>query len=152
MLKAIRDFFEQKLASAQTSGPSLELATAALLVETLRADPQTSEAERATVLSALREKFGLSEADAQSLVDLAEQEVAQANDRYQFTSLINERFSQEQKIRVVEMMWRVAYADAKLSGAEQHTVRKIAELLHVTHGDYIHAKLRARAAAGLDAE
>ena len=83
---------------------------------------------------------------------VAEQEVRQASDRFQFTSLINEQFSQAQKILVIEMMWRVAYADAVLTGSEQQTVRKIAELLHVPHGDYIHAKMRARAAAGLAPE
>lgn len=152
MLKAIRDFFDQRFATGPSATPSLELATAALLVETLRADSSVDEAERAAALGALREKFGISDADAQALIDLAEQEVAQANDRYQFTSLINEHYSQEQKIRIIELMWRIAYADAQLTGAEQHTVRKIAELLHVPHGDYILAKMRARDAAGLAPE
>ncbi|HLB15689.1 MAG TPA: TerB family tellurite resistance protein [Burkholderiales bacterium] len=65
----------------------------------------------------------------------------------QFTSLINKRFSPEQKARVVEHMWRVAYADAELSAYEQHTIRKLADLLYVPHGAYIAAKLRARDAA-----
>lgn len=152
MLKAIRDFFDQRFAPGRPEGPSLELATAALLAETLRADASVSEVERATALEALREKFGLAESDARALIELAEQEVAQATDRFQFTSLINEHYSQTQKIRIVELMWRIAYADTKLTGAEQHTVRKIAELLHVPHGDYIHAKMRARQAAGLAPE
>jgi uncharacterized tellurite resistance protein B-like protein len=150
MLKTIRDFFEQRVAPAREAGPSLELATAALLAETLRADPEVSESERAAAHAAMREKFGLGEDDAARLVALAEEEVAQANDRFQFTSLINAQFTQEQKIRVVELMWRVAYADATLSAHEQHVIRKIAELLHVPHGDYIHAKMRARDAAGLE--
>lgn len=152
MLKAIRDFFDQRFAPTRPEGPSLELATAALLVETLRADATVGEAERAATLAAVREKFGLSAADASALIELAEQEVAQASDRFQFTSLINEHYSQQQKIQVIELMWRIAYADARLTGAEQHTVRKIAELLHVPHGDYIHAKMRARDAAGLAPE
>lgn len=152
MLKAIRDFFDQHLAPAGNDKHSIELATAALLVETLRADAEITPVERAAALAAVREKFDLSIEEATSLIAVAEQEVRQANDRYQFTSLINEQFSQEQKIRVIEMMWRVAYADANLTGAEQQTVRKIAELLHVPHGDYIHAKMRAREAAGLAPE
>ncbi|MEF9942805.1 MAG: TerB family tellurite resistance protein [Burkholderiaceae bacterium] len=152
MLKAIRDFFDQRLTPAGNDKHSIELATAALLVETLRADAEIAPAERTAALAAVRDKFGLSLEEAETLIDLAEQEVRQASDRFQFTSLINEQFSQEQKIRVIEMMWRVAYADAVLTGAEQQTVRKIAELLHVPHGDYIHAKMRAREATGLAPE
>ena len=70
-----------------------------------------------------------------------------ANDYYQFTSLINRHFGQQQKQYVIELMWRVAYADAELAAHENHVLRRIAELLHVTHADYIAAKMRARNAA-----
>lgn len=68
---------------------------------------------------------------------------------YQFTSLLNRHFSAEQKERIIEHLWRVAFADAKLSAWEQHLVRKVADLLYVPHSVYIAAKLRARDAAGL---
>jgi uncharacterized tellurite resistance protein B-like protein len=68
----------------------------------------------------------------------------QATDYYQFTSLINQRFTQAQKERVLESMWRVAYADAAIDAHEQHLMRKIAALLHVSDSAYIAAKLRAR--------
>jgi uncharacterized tellurite resistance protein B-like protein len=68
----------------------------------------------------------------------------QASDYFQFTSLINRHFTQEQKQRVIELMWRVAYSDASLSAHENHLMRKVADLLHITHGDYIAAKMRAQ--------
>jgi len=95
----------------------------------------------------VRDKFGLSVGEAEALVRLAEDEAREATDHYQFTSLINQRFSQEQKQRVVELMWQVAYADSELSAYEQHVIRKIADLLYVPHRAYIAAKLRARDAA-----
>jgi uncharacterized tellurite resistance protein B-like protein len=152
MLKAIRDFFEQRLdqASAAGRGHGVELATAALLVEVVRIDRETQPAEREAVLRAVHEKFGLTGQEAGTLIALAEEEMRQATDYYQFTSLINQRFTQEQKERVIELMWRVAYADAELSAHELHLMRKVAGLLHVPDNAYIAAKMRAKQAAGLD--
>lgn len=145
MLSAIRDFFDRNIGGAPTQdGHTIELATAALLVEVMRIDAETSDAERATVQRAIREKFGLSEAETSALVALAEEEMRQATDYYQFTSLINQRFTQAQKERVLELMWRVAYADAAIDAHEQHLMRKIAALLYMPDSAYIAAKLRAR--------
>jgi uncharacterized tellurite resistance protein B-like protein len=151
MLSAIRDFFEKNL-----SGPSavrdeshaIALATAALLLEVVRMEGEIEQSERDTVLRAVREKFGLAANEADALVELADAEARQATDYFQFTSLLNQHFTAEQKARVIEHMWRVAYADAELSAWEQHLIRKIAALLHVSHGDYVAAKMRAKEAAG----
>ena len=147
MLKSIRDFFDRNI--GQPGAPaaerhSIELATAALLVEVVRSDATIEPSEMQAVLRAVRERFGLSEEEAQTLLRLAEEEVRTANDYFQFTSLINRHFSQPQKQHVIELMWQVAYADAELAAHENHVLRRIAELLHVTHGDYIAAKMRAR--------
>jgi uncharacterized tellurite resistance protein B-like protein len=150
MLKAIRDFFDQRIGGAAAPGDEahrLPLATAALLVEVVRGDGGIGPAERQALLAAIDARFALAPADAAALVDLAEQETRLANDYYQFTSLINRGFSPQQKLRVIELMWQVAYADDALSAHEQHVLRKVAELLHVPHGDYIAAKMKARAAA-----
>lgn len=144
MLKAIREFFDRNVAAPDAGSHSIELATAALLVEVVRIDRETSPAEREAVLRAVHEKFGLSGAEADELLRLAEEEVRHATDYYQFTSLINRRFTQEQKQRVIELMWRVAYADAELSAHELHLMRKIAGLLHVPDDAYIAAKLRSK--------
>lgn len=146
MLKAIRDFFEQRVAAPANARPDehrLRLATAALLAEVMRLDGQ-SEAERTAVQRAVQARFGLSDADAGALVDLAEAEARDAIDYYQFTSLINRAFGAADKAHIVELLWEIAYADATLSAHEQHVIRKIAELLYVPQSDYIAAKLRAK--------
>ncbi|MGH6610243.1 MAG: TerB family tellurite resistance protein [Burkholderiaceae bacterium] len=150
MLKSIRDFFDKQIGS--TAAPaanrhSIELATAAMLVEVVRGDAKSTAEEQQAVLRAVREKFGLSDQECESLIRLAEDEVRQANDYYQFTSLINQHFDQPQKRRVIELMWQVAYADGELAAHENHVLRRISELLHVPHPDYIAAKIRARDAA-----
>jgi uncharacterized tellurite resistance protein B-like protein len=150
MLDAIREFFDSHVGASADRGDerhTIELATAALLIEVVRLDREVGPAERAVVLRAINHRFGLSGAEAETLVRLAEEEARQATDYYQFTSLINKRFTPAQKEQMIEHMWRVAYADAELSAYEQHTIRKIADLLYVPHSAYIAAKLRARDAA-----
>jgi len=151
MLRAIREFFEQHIGQAAAPAQEahrLQLATAALLVEVVRSDGGIAPAEREALLAAIGARFALAPEEAVTLIDLAEQETRLANDTFQFTSLINRSFSPSQKLRLVELMWQVAYADATLGAHEQHVLRKLAELLHVPHGDYIAAKMRARDAAG----
>jgi uncharacterized tellurite resistance protein B-like protein len=147
MLRTLKDLFNA--ATTPATAPAerehcLQLATAVLLVEVMRADPGTSAQERATVLHALQGKFTLARDELDRLVELAEQTVRTASDFHQFTSVINERFGQDMKIRIVENMWRVAYADGRIDANEHHVIAKVAGLLHVTHGEYIAAKLHAK--------
>jgi uncharacterized tellurite resistance protein B-like protein len=151
MLSAIRDFFDKHLASAQSAvggGHTLELATATLLAEVVRLDGSIDAREREAVLAAVRAQFHLDEQEAEELFRLAEAEAREATDYYQFTSLIRQRYSQEDRQKIVELMWRAAYADEHLSAHEQHVIRKVADLLYVSHPAYIAAKLRAKEAAG----
>lgn len=148
MLKSITDFFERKLAPAQATGGgarhSIDLAAAALIVEVMRMDGETTDAERATALASLSAKLGLDDAEARALVALAEEEARNATDYFQFTSLVNRHYTQPQKLRIVEIMWDVAYADARATPYEEHLIRKVADLLYVDHASYIRAKLAAR--------
>ena len=150
MLKAIQDFFDTHLAASDKPASkrhTLELATATLLAEVMRLEG-VSDQEREAVLAGVRGRFGLDEAEARELVRLAVEEARSAHDYYQFTSLIREHYSQEDRQAIVELLWRVAYADAALSAHEMHVIRKIADLLYVPHTAYIAAKMRAKAAAG----
>ncbi|MBA3771626.1 MAG: TerB family tellurite resistance protein [Ramlibacter sp.] len=152
MLRVLKDLFDyvvpRAAAQAVPDEHSLQLATAVLLVEVMRADPALCVQERLAVVSALRRKFSMAEDELARLVELAETKARTASDFHQFTSVINEGFSQEQKIRIVEYMWLVAYADGHLDAHENHLISKVAGLLHVTHGEYIAAKLRAKEEAG----
>jgi len=151
MLRTLKDLFDAIISPASpggTAGPhSLELATAVLLVEVMRAEPQLGAAERVAVVAALQRKFGLPQDELDRLVELAGEVARTASDFHQFTSVINDRFGQPEKIRIVEAMWEIAYADGHLDAHENHLIARVAGLLHVTHGDYIAAKLHAKQAA-----
>jgi uncharacterized tellurite resistance protein B-like protein len=153
MLRALKDLFDS-IAPRAGGTPAdqehaLHLATAVLLVEVMRADPDVAPAERVAVLAALGRKFPLAADELARLVELAEDRARTSNDFFAFTSTINDRFSHPQKVRMIENMWLVAYADGELDANENHLISKVAGLLHVTHGEYIAAKLHAKQALGL---
>ena len=77
-------------------------------------------------------------------MERARRETDKATSLYPFTGLINQHFSPEQKAQVVEALWRVAYADGTLDKYEEHLVRKVAELIHVSHSTFIRTKLKAK--------
>jgi uncharacterized tellurite resistance protein B-like protein len=93
--------------------------------------------------------FGLAREEADELVRLAEQASRSAGSLYEFTSLVDRELPPDQKKRLVELLWLVAFADAEKDAQEEHIVRRIAGLLHVPHPDFIDAKIRARAESGL---
>jgi uncharacterized tellurite resistance protein B-like protein len=150
MLTSIQSFLSSLFIPAANQpaheARGLQLATAVLLVEVMRCDSHFAATERAATERALRSTFGLSDAELVSLMAQAEQTAQGANDYFRFTSAMNEQFTQAQKIQVVELMWRVAYADGLLNENEHHLISKIAGLLHVTHGEYIAAKMHAKEA------
>ena len=151
MLKQIQNFFgqfiEPDLQAATPASPhALQLATAALLLEMMRMDDKIMASERATALAALSGEFDLTQAELDALVTLAEQEAKDATSYFQFTTLINKTCRPEQKVRIVEYLWQVAYADGHLDAHESHLLRKIADLLYVPQADYVAAKRRGREA------
>lgn len=151
MLRALKDIFDNfasqgnEQSSAQLDH-ALQLASAVLLVEVMRADSSMDAAERKTVVLALQNEFALSETELEQLVVLAQTQAKVIYDYQRFTGLLNDHFTQDRKIALVESMWKVAYADRELDAHEHHVISKVAGLLHVTHGQYIGAKMRAREA------
>jgi uncharacterized tellurite resistance protein B-like protein len=149
MLKSLKDLFDSLIAAPAARGRTstehqLQLAAAVLLVEVMHADADIGSAERSAVVAALTAKFALAADETERLVELAQDTARVATDLFTFTSRINDAFSMERKIEMVEHLWRVAYADSVLSAHENHVMRKIGDLLYVPHGAYVAAKQRAR--------
>lgn len=134
----------QAQAGADEVGTSL--AVAALLVEVLRADYDVGPAERQQVMHSVAALLGLQAAETQALVEEAERQIDRSHDLYQFTSQINRTYSEADKIRLLEALWRVADADSAIHKYEEHLIRRVADLLHVPHAGFIASKLRATGA------
>jgi uncharacterized tellurite resistance protein B-like protein len=151
MLRTLKELFgalqpPSQAASARAVEHTLQLASAVMLIEVMRADAHFDSAERGAVIDALRAKFALADDEVARLIELAEHAAREATDWFEFTSHINDHFDMAAKVRMVEYMWRVAYADGHLSEHERHTLWRLSDLLHVPHGAYINAKMRAKEA------
>jgi uncharacterized tellurite resistance protein B-like protein len=149
MLSSICSFFDTFLKpseqdSTKTRKHKVELACAALLLELSAADQHHDENEQKTLMHILHASFGLKDEELEQLQALAQQEARSATSLYQFTSLINEAYGYEQKVQLLHQLWQVAYADGRLDRYEEHLIRKIADLLYLTHGDFIRAKLASK--------
>jgi uncharacterized tellurite resistance protein B-like protein len=149
MINTIKTFFEKHINAVPDNPESisehaLQIATAALLVEMMRADTHISEDERRTVTDAIRSKFKLTKEETEDVLQLAEDKIWESTGYFEFTSLMNKGFSYKQKVRVIEHLWEVAFADTILDKHEEYMVRKIADLIYVSHKDFIDAKLRVK--------
>lgn len=155
MINSIKDFFSQfiepGIAASTAGSPALQVATAALLMEMMRMDNELKDEERQAITSTLQTQFNLGREQIETLMALAEQEVREANDYYQFTSLINTHCDLAQKVQIIENLWHVAMIDGHLDAHELHLMRKLADLLYIGHADYVAAKQRARQSANLPA-
>ena len=128
---------------------ALRVATAALLVEMARADFSEDTVEHEEILRVLRRHFALDIDSAKALLEQAGERAEQSVSLHEFTHLLHGQLSNEDKHRIVEMLWRVALADAELDKHEDHLVRKISELLYVSHTDLM--RLKHRVLGELDA-
>lgn len=149
MIGALKALFEPAARETEEDRQHrLRLAAAALLIETARADFTQDAAEEAVMEPMLCRALDLDAQEVRGLVTAAQARVDEATSLYEFTRVINDYCSALQKVRLVEAMWAVAYADGNLDKYEEHLIRKVAELTYVSHADYIRAKLAAQPRAG----
>mgnify|MGYP000252002776 FL=1 len=143
MINKLLAFFQQQEEKTEAHKP--ELAAAALLVEIMNADNDLSAEESDSIKGVLFDTLFITNEVAEELLASAKQEVHQATDLFQFTEVINVSYSYEEKVSLVESLWKVAYSDKQLDKYEEHMVRRIADLLHVSHSDFIQTKNRIKA-------
>ncbi len=142
MLKKLREIFNNALINPDQEDPAdrdhaLRLATAALLIEVVRADYEEDITETEAVIRQLQTHFDLTEEETLLLVEEAAQKADHSVSLQEFTRLLHENLSEGEKHSVIEMLWLIALADDHLDKHEDYVVRKVAELLYVTHGDLI---------------
>lgn len=145
MIAALKALFEHTPKETEQSRTHrLHLVAAALLIETARADFCHTAAEQNALEKLLSSELDLDTHQIQELVLEAQSRVDKATSLYEFTREINESYSAEQKIQLIEAMWKVAYADGNLGKYEEHLIRQVAELTYVGHDNYIRTKLNAQ--------
>ena len=149
MFESIKQFFDKKLVYVEQEQPlanplRTDLACAALLIEVINSDQKLEEQETEAFLAVLKENLDISNEDIDELVELAQTQAKEATSLYEFTRLINDDYDYKQKIGLIENMWRIAFSDNNLDKYEDHLIRKISDLIYVSHSDFIKAKLKVR--------
>jgi uncharacterized tellurite resistance protein B-like protein len=122
---------------------ALRVATAVLLIEIARADFVVEASERERLRELLRQQFLLSDSELDALLDEAESDADRLVSIQHITRMLNQHYDHAMKRRVVEMMWQLVYADGEKSHYEEHLIRQIADLLYLSHGEFIQARHRA---------
>jgi uncharacterized tellurite resistance protein B-like protein len=123
--------------------PPRDIAIAVLLLECARADFENQPAELDAVKAALRAQFDIDAAEVDRLMGEASRSASSAVSLHGPVSRLNAELAPEDKRALMEWMWKVAAADGRVDPHEEHLLRKVADLLYVSHADYIRAKLGA---------
>jgi len=147
MLDVVKRFFskvtedDSKVIDEQRKHDT-RVATCALLVEMARIDETFTQAEMDAILSILKEKYGLSREHADALIAEADKALDESVDLWQFAKRINEYYSNEEKIEIIETLWRIVYVDGKMDKYEHYLMNKLATLLRLSHEQLIDSKLK----------
>ena len=149
MLNIVKRFFSKEKerspdAAGQETGHDIHVATCALLVEIARIDGTFTKEEMETIFSILKGKYGLSREHADALIAEAEKELEESVDLWQFARLINENYSNEEKMEIIETLWRIVYVDGKMDQYEHYLMNKFKNLLRVSHNQLIDMKLKVK--------
>ena len=120
----------------------MRIATCVLLLEVAGADNEFSPDECSQIIEILGKRFNLTQDESEELIQAASERREESFDIYHYTRHINDAYAPQQRIELIEEIWRVIYADGKLDGHEDYLVHKLARLLNLSHPDLIQAKLR----------
>lgn len=144
MIQSLQRIFQDMMApgrSPEKTEPTRALATAVLLCEVIRADYRLEEVEVARLEAILVELFALAETEASALVEQAREETESAVDHHRFLRAVRDGCEYDERVELVRLMWSLALVDGVKDPLEEHRIRRLAELLHVRHGDFIRTKL-----------
>ena len=147
MIDTIKRFFSKEKANtskvdSRATEHDIRVATCALFVEMARIDEKFTPTEVNTIISILKERYGLSREHADALLAEADRELAESVDLWQFARLINENYSVDEKIEIIETLWQMVFVDEKMDQYEHYLMNKLKNLLRLSHDQLINAKLK----------
>ena len=145
MISNIKKFFASEITDPGGDEKHQQnLAAASLMVEVMVIDRDISDKELAAIKNIIEDQFNLKNNEIEKLLELAKDEVSEATSLYQFTRLINDHFDQKKKNDLISNLWQIAFADNVLDKHEEAIIRRIADLIHVSHSDFIKTKQAAK--------
>tara|TARA_Y100001970_G_scaffold236758_1_gene296738 strand:- start:694 stop:1155 length:462 start_codon:yes stop_codon:yes gene_type:complete len=146
MINTIRKFFKSNENSKSDNLESNqdELAYTSLLIEVIKSDDHFDQREHEELLNILGAKLGLEEKALGELSEHAQKKSDESTSLYEFTREINDKYQYDEKVQLIEDLWRIAYSDERIDKYEDYVIRKVADLIYVTHSDFIKSKLKVK--------
>ncbi|HSP86904.1 MAG TPA: TerB family tellurite resistance protein [Ignavibacteriaceae bacterium] len=143
MIKYLKEIFKQPANKSETlsENKKLQIATCALFIEMAKTDSEFTEGERKKIITVMQEIFNLEKEYVAELIELSEESVKNAISIYEFTAIINENFSKDEKFQLLKNLWHLIYTDETLNMHEDHLIKRIGNTLNMDHQDVIAAKL-----------
>jgi uncharacterized tellurite resistance protein B-like protein len=135
--------------SAERKNKKIEIAACALFIEIAKADGEFTDEEREFIISEMKSTFNLDDDYVNDLMTLAEERIKESVSLYEFTGVINTTFTHEEKIELIESLWKLIYKDEKLNQYEDHLIKRIAATINIEHKQIINAKLWVKQQMGL---
>lgn len=147
MIDIVKNFFIKPTTAETTTGQpttthDIQVAVCALCIEIARIDEKFTQQELDTLLSILIKKYNLSSDNAEALMAVADQELEDSVDLWQFAQLINENYAIDEKLEIIEMLWQIVYVDGKMDEHEHYLMNRLSSLLRLSHNQLIDAKLK----------
>ena len=150
-MKSISDFFKDIISNKKTNikPNSLEsfkdemvLSICVLLIEVSKSDDDYDDSEKEKIIDLLKKKFSLNDDQIDILIMMADKKNDEIVSLHELTASLNKEYTYSEKKNVIKMLWDIAYSDGRIDKYEDYTIRKISDLLHIKHSDFIKAKLR----------
>ena len=145
MIKRIKDllsnFSKQEEDIAEEKISSLDKACSALLIEVAYADKIFDESEIISLKESLKETYNIDEQIIDELISDAKKTIDESTSLYEYTRVVNDEFDYSDKLELLSRIWKLAFADGNLDKYEDHLIRKISDLIHISHSDFIKIKL-----------
>ena len=146
MLKSIQNIFKRKENESvvDSKKSEQELTYASLLIEVINSDNKFDDRERDKLLEILSSKLDIQKEELDNFTELAKKKSEDSISLYEFTREINDQYEYEEKVSLITDLWGIAYSDGKLDKYEDYVIRKIADLIYVSHTDFIKSKLKVK--------
>lgn len=135
--------------TSSNKNKKVEVAACALFIEMAKADGVFTDDERTFIIDEMKSTFNLDDDYVNELMQLAEKRVKDSVSLYEFSREINKSFSQDEKLELIESLWRLIYKDEKLNEYEDNLIKKIGVTLNIEHKQIINAKLWVKQQMGL---
>ena len=130
--------------NADNYNKQLQIATAAIFIEMAKADGDFSDEEREHIVKSLKNRFELEEEYVNDLIELSNAKLKDSVSIYEFSGIINECFTFEDKFELLKNLWRLIYTDKTLDRYEDHLIKLIGGMLQMEHTQIINSKLIIR--------